>query len=160
MIKEFDTLRTVRNGVGKHGQPAVEKYDEMWVKNKSQTGMSLKDFSEDLQQLVLSQKISAGESKKFAQYFKRFCEPTESESKPKYDDKWLKDIAESGLSKEYFLDIIILLQAKGEINSSQYKKLQLQYDEIRKEFLVTTQTKIVKYDTDWVETKAMSTMSE
>jgi hypothetical protein len=74
---------------------------------------------------VHSKKISEGESKKFIQYFKRFSEPTESESNQRYDDKWLKDIAESSLSKQYFLEHLYVLQKNGEISRDQCIMLQL-----------------------------------
>jgi hypothetical protein len=118
----------------------------------------LKNFSKQLDKLVASKKISQSEFEDFVKYFKRLGGLTVS--KQKYGDEWLEGVAKSGMSKEIFLDLVIAHQKTGAIDSDKLQSFILQFDEIQKEILVTTQPKVEKYDTDWVETKAMSTITE
>ena len=77
----------------------------------------------------------------------------------KFDDKWVKEQAESKTSDTDFTNHVFALQSKSLITVEAMKKILIKFREFR-EIITATRNKVLSYDLKWAKKQAKTDMSK
>ena len=77
-----------------------------------------------------------------------------------FDSKWVEDHARSNISQEEFENTLYDLENKGKLKWNEFRELNKKFKNIRRQMEEEKQKVLLKYNSNWVERKAITNITE